>query len=226
MIKISNYLLFAIWVLGIISFNSFFFLFMGVEHTPSCWISYGFINFAIFTLLVPILISPKDGRHAVLYNPLSSITITYLILEIIIGICFIAINLEDYRITLLVQVIALFIYFILMAMNYGANKKTIAAIEKQDRNRQYVKTATEDLSIVLNQITDKAKRYKIERAYDIIHSSPIKSDSSVYSIEDDVLYEIKKLSSLANHGNLEEIEGVAEKICSLANLRNKKLMNS
>ena len=112
-------------------------------------------------------------------------------------------------------------------LNYNVHAKLpVNAIQKQEIERTYVKNAASRLLELLNQETDKAKRYKIEKAYDIISTSPIKSHSSVKEIEENIESEIEKLAVQLQHGEYDDICQTADKISSLANLRNRKLMNN
>ena len=75
----------------------------------------------------------------------------------------------------------------------------------------------------MDSIDDKKLRKKVERIYDLIHSSPAKSSSSVYDIEKSIMSYIDSLENQARNKNNEALEGTINEIEILANERNRKL---
>lgn len=70
----------------------------------------------------------------------------------------------------------------------------------------------------------KLKLYRqVERAYDLIQASPVKSAASVHSIESQVINEIDNLGLAVRNGDAVAISGIADKIARLANERNRLL---
>ena len=67
---------------------------------------------------------------------------------------------------------------------------------------------------------------QVEKAYDLIHGSPVKSSPEVRSIETNILKTIDELSDEVANKEFENIEGTSNHICHLAEERNRKLINS
>lgn len=63
----------------------------------------------------------------------------------------------------------------------------------------------------------------VEKAYDLIHSSQVKSSIKVQTIEQDVFNEISVLTDLVKNKKFESIEDEVNKICNLAEERNRQL---
>ena len=59
----------------LILFNAVFFVADGIEYTASAWISYGFIHFAYFMLILARKMAPKGNNMFILKLPLLSIFI-------------------------------------------------------------------------------------------------------------------------------------------------------
>ena len=76
---------------------------------------------------------------------------------------------------------------------------------------------------MLKQISDNAIRKKVEKAYDLIHSSQVKSSNNVKAIEQDVINEIDNLEKAMQKNNFDNIQMIVDKICNLANERNRQL---
>lgn len=219
-------ILVLILLLGI--FNVSYFLFFGsnaLNQPIANWISYGFINFALLTLLIPICFSESDSRLETLNNSLYLITSIFIVVEIIVGIICILLKLSDYRIPLLIQAILLAIYFVLIVLNLRANKITRNAIKRQDKELLYVKEAATKLSLVIDIVSDKNIRSELEKAYDVIHSSPTRSDKSVEALEKEIMDIIEKVHFDIMNNTYSSVVNDANNILRMANQRNKMLQH-
>ena len=222
--KIFWYLLDSIFL---IVFNLYFFLLKGIEQPASVWISYASIHLAYFMLLITPSFVRKGSVSADYGRPLFVITTSYFFLALIVGVVFIALSPESITVALLVQVTIAAIFAILLLTNLIANEHTADNVEKHEEELKYVKESSSKLNAILNQISDNTIRKKVEKAYDLIHSSQVKSSYKVKSIEQDVIDEIDKLENALKQNNFETIQLIVDKICNLANERNRqlKLMN-
>lgn len=79
------------------------------------------------------------------------------------------------------------------------------------------------LKAIMSDISDKQLYRKIEKAYDLIQSSPVKSATNVLSIESQVISEIDNLGLAVRNGDATAISASADKIARLANERNRLL---
>lgn len=79
------------------------------------------------------------------------------------------------------------------------------------------------LKVILSDISDKQLYRQVEKAYDLIQSSPVKSASSVHNIESQVINEIDNLGLAVRNGDATEISNTTSKIIRLANERNRLL---
>jgi len=138
-------------------------------------------------------------------------------------VVFIALSPESITVALLVQVTIAAIFAILLLTNLIANEHTADNIERHEVELKYVKESSSRLDALLKQISDNAIRKKVEKAYDLIHSSQIKSSSTVKTVEQDVISEIDNLENALKQNNLEKIQLTVDKICNLANERNRQL---
>ena len=85
------------------------------------------------------------------------------------------------------------------------------------------KESSSRIEALLKQISDNTVRKKVEKAYDLIHSSQIKSSSNVKLIEQDIISEIDNLEKALQKNTFENIQMIVDKICNLANERNRQL---
>lgn len=154
---------------------------------------------------------------------LGAISSAYFIVELVIGIIFIMTAMESYKMALIVQVIIAAVYLFVLISNIMANDVTAEAVERQELQVQYLKEASMILKGLMGQVTDKTANKKIEKVYDLIRSSPAKSDRSVADLEGRIIEELGNLQSIAEQGNPEDIVICADKIYRLANERNRQL---
>jgi signal transduction histidine kinase len=218
--KIFWYLLDSIFL---IVFNLYFFLLKGIEQPASVWISYGSIHLAYLMLLITPSFVRKGSVSADYGRPLFVITTSYFFLALIVGVVFIALSPESITVALLVQVTIAAIFAILLLINLIANEHTADNVERREAELKYVKEASSQLHSLVNQLSDKKLQKLVEKAYDLIHSSQVKSSIKVQTIEQDVFNEISVLTDLVKNKKFESIEDEVNKICNLAEERNRQL---
>ena len=91
------------------------------------------------------------------------------------------------------------------------------------RKLLYVKESCAMLKAILSDISDKQLYRQVEKAYDLIQSSPVKSAASVHSIEGQVINEIDNLGLAVRNGDATAISNATDRIIRLANERNRLL---
>jgi hypothetical protein len=177
-------------------------------------------------LLTPLFV--RKGSNSSDYGrPLFVITSSCFFLALVVGVVFIILSPETYTVALLAQITIFTIFIIILITNLIANEHTANNIERNEEELKYVKESSSKLNVLLNQISDSTIRKKVENAYDLIHSSQVKSSYKVKLIEQEVIDEIDKLENALMQTNIETIQLIVDKICNLANERNRqlKLMN-
>ena len=210
--------------LFLIVFNLLFFMLGGAGNDKtSVWISYGFIHFAYFLFLATPLLVRRGKADYIYGRALYPITAAYFIIELVAGVTLILIAPETVKVTIIIHTVlaALFIGWLLTYMI--ADEHTAASVEKREAELQYVKQSSAQLKVILQQITDKVAAKKVEQVYDLIHSSQVKSDSSVRPLEEEIISEIDSLDRATERNNLEQITVLAGKIYKLADKRNHQL---
>ncbi len=217
----------VLWILldlvFLIVFNVVFFVAGGTEHPASVWISYGFIHFAYIMLLVTPLLVRKSTNTAVLGFPLYSISSAYFIAAFVVGLFFAFTHPESYKLALIVQVMIAGIYAVMLISHMIANESTADSIERHEMELRYVRDASSHLKGIMDSISDKALRKKVEKLYDLLHSSPAKSNNSVRDYELTVLDLIDALEGNINRNDVAAAETIISKIERNASERNRGL---
>jgi len=209
----------------LIIFNAVFFLIGGVNHNLSVWLSYGFIHFAYFMLLfTPLLI--RGGKSAAVFGfSLYSISSVYFLVEFAIGIVFVLISPESYKIALLVQLCLAGLFGIILISNMIANEHTADNEKKRQCQIEYVKKASTKIKVILDRINDKEERKKVEMVYDAINSSPVKSHPNMEEMESRILILINELDDAVSKINKKNTISLADTLLSAVNERNICLRN-
>ena len=217
----------ALWrILDIIFpvvFNVVFFLAGGFEHKASVWISWGFIHFAyVMLVLTPYLL--RRGISTVVFGfSLYSVSATYFFLEFILGLVFIAISSDSYKAALIIQLVIAGLYSLSLVSNMIANEVTADAEEKRQYHIDYIKTASSNLKGLLERITDKETKKKVEKIYDALNSSPVKSHQALVNTESQILMSTDDLASAISSENKDKIISLADSLLITINERNRQL---
>jgi hypothetical protein len=197
------------------------------DAKASVWISYGFIHFAYFLLLItPLLVRKGNNTITDYRRPLYVVTSTYFLMALLVGVTLILIAPETVKATIIIQVVLATLFLGWLLIYLIANEHTAENAERRESELQYVKKSSAKLQFVLQQISDKATAKKVEQVYDLIHSSPAKSNTDVHPLEQQAISEIDRLESAVNQNDTEKIVSIADKIFHLAEERNRQLKSA
>ena len=217
----------VLWILldlvFLIVFNIVFFVMGGAQHPASVWISYGFIHFAYIMLVVTPFLIRKSSSAAVFGFSLYSISSAYFFAAFIVGVIFIVAHPENYKWGLIVQVVIAGFYAIMLISNMIANEHTADSIERHEMELQYVKESSAMLKCIMEMASDKALKKKIEKAYDLLHSSQVKSSCAVRDYEVTVMDLIEVLEQNVARNDVAAANTTLDKIMKNANERNRRL---
>lgn len=207
----------------LIVFNAIFFLIGGTEHSICSWIAYGFIHFAyIMCILTPIL-TRKSSVSALFGITVAGISETYFISEFIVGLISIWINPEDIRVSLCIQIVIAGIYMAILLINLISNEATADKLEKQEVEITFIKDMSMKVKALVDKADDKKANKAIEAAYDLIHSSPSKSNDAAKVVEREVANRITDLEDAVASKDKELIIKAANEVVSKMEERNRKV---
>lgn len=102
-----------------------------------------------------------------------------------------------------------------------ANEHSAESIEKHEAEITYIKTQSSRINALIAQLEDKHIQKELEKTYDLLHSSPSKTNSSVHSIEQQIKEEISALEEAVCAFDKDEILRLTKSIRSLENERNR-----
>ena len=148
------------------------------------------------------------------------ISVIYFVVTLIIGIVFILINPEGYKLALSSQIVLLGAYLIILISNLITNKKIVESLEEPDLNRNYVKGVTAVIKAILIDECDEAVITKLNHLYDIVHSSQIRSNADAMKIESEIENRILVLERNISVMDITDQIMEIEQLISLAKKRN------
>ena len=219
----KNFLWVILDLIFLVIFNVVFFVISGTEHPASVWISYGFIHLAYIMLLITPKLIRKSSSSSVFGFSLYSISSTYFLVEFIIGVIFIFAKPESYKVSLVVQIITFGIYAAMIISHIIANEYTADNIERHELELQYVKNCSAQLKGIMNQVEDKNIKKKVEKAYDTLHSSPVRSNNTARDYELTVMDLIEVLEQNIDRNDLIAASTTLDKILKNADERNRRV---
>lgn len=204
-------------------FNTVFFVIGGTEHPASVWISYGFIHFSYLMILVTPFLIRKSSSAAVFGFSLYSVSAVYFFVEFIVGLVFIFIGSESYKVSLVVQIIIAGFYAIMLISNLIANEYTADSIKSREDEAAYIRDITYRLKALIGKATDKQANREIEKAYDAVRSSPIRSNPTVKCLEQLIRDKVSELEVVAETNDTTAITKISNEIIVATEDRNKML---
>ena len=207
----------------LVVFNALFFVLGGTDRNTSVWISYGFIHFAYFMLLLTPRLTRGEKSWTALGFPLYVISAVYFLVELFIGSAFILIAFENYTGSFLVQLCIAGLYAIALVSNMIANEWTAESEKVRKSQISYIKESSVKVKSLLDSVNDKEAKKKVERVYDALYSSPVKSHPDLEAEENRILQSIRALEEAVFSGNTDNIISLAGSLETAINERNRRL---
>lgn len=104
-----------------------------------------------------------------------------------------------------------------------ANEYTADNNVRHELELQYVKTCSAQLKGIMNQVEDKNTKKKIEKAYDTLHGSPVRSNNAARDYELTVMDLIEALEQNIERKDLIAASTTLDKILKNADERNRRI---
>lgn len=174
-------------------------------------------------LLITSVLIRKGKSEAVFGFSLYMVSSVYFLVELVVGVVFILINPDSYKAALLVQLCIAGLYGIFLISSMIANESTANAEQNRAYEIDYVKKASSELKRLLDSVDDKEVKKKIEKVYDELYSSPVKSHPDLAQTESQILMSINDLESAVSSGNKDRIISLADTLLIAVNERNRQL---
>lgn len=213
----------ALDLIFVIVFNVVFFTLLGGEHPASVWVAYAFIHIAYIMVVVTPFLTRKGRDRHLFGTTIASISSAYFIATLISGIVIIAIHPESAKWVIIVEVVLTGIYAVLLLVNMLANEHTAEVTEKQQIQLQYVRGSSARINEMMSVISDKKLKKKLQRAYDIVHSSQVHSSSAAQRYEVEVLSLLDTIEDCLGAEDFDSADRAVDELIKAANKRNSMI---
>lgn len=221
--KKTNVLWTILNLIFLIVFNVLFFVIGGSEHKVSVWLSYAFIHFAYLMLVfTPILL--RKGKSAAVFGfSLYWVSTVYFLVEFITGVVFILVSPVDFSTALLVQLGIAGLYGIMLVSVMIANERTADAEETRQYEIDYVMNASMKLKLLYENTRKKDTKKRVEKVYDALTSSPVKTHPSAAQVESQILLSIGELEDAVSNEQKDEIVRLSDSLLVSIRERNQQI---
>ena len=209
----------------LIVFNIIFFMFGGTNRETSVWISYGFILLSYLMLIITQNVI-RPSNSSVLGLSLYSISSVYFLVEFIVGVFFIVRKQDTYKIPLAIQLVIFSLYLLIFISTLMANNNTIDSVQNYEEEVAYIKGVSSKVKLLIGQVEDKNINKRIEHIYDLLHTSPSKSNNSVKPFEKNIILLIDDLEGAVQRNDTNMIYSLSSEIENNVKERNRLLKNN
>ena len=216
--KITKYAPYCIFPL---LFNVLFFVIGGFDHPASVWISYSWIQAAYVLAVFAAALVPKTQSKMIFTATTAPILWAYFCIEFIIGMILIFVAAETVRGPILIQFVPACIFALVYFSMGRFNQHTAANEQRRAVEVSFIKTAASKAKIVMDNVSDPALKNKLEKLYDLIHSSPSRSYPSVRELENSVMMLLNDLAMSLDENDVDEMNKLIRKIMFTMEERNR-----
>lgn len=206
----------------VLVFNVIFFIWGKSGRVASQWLGYAFVHISYAVLLAATFLWRKP-QSPEMNLPVCATAFAYFIVDLLVSAVFIVTAPKGIKLELVVQLLLLAVFAAALLVQRRANEDTAEQDELRNIEREYVREGSSRLKGLMGQTADRNAYRKIERAYDLIQSSPVKSSDSVMEQELEVIRLIGKLERKMAEENKEECEQILDQIMAAAGTRNRLL---
>ena len=190
----------------------------------SFWVGYGFTMAAIILITATSLYAFRgDSMRSKFYGlPMPALLWSYLVIQVILGIVFMAASMIPVWISLVISLALMVIYLLgLIALN-----PAIEYIEKFDRKVEakafYIKSLQADVEIMEEKAMDAVLKKALHDLYEDIRYSDPMSSPDLAMLESKIEGKVAELSALVDEGNPEFAGALCGELRLLLSERAKK----
>ena len=202
-------------------FNVMFFTLGGADYPASVWISYVWIHVAYLIMIASPLFTRKTQSVMIFKFTTSQISALYFGIEFIIGLIFIFIGADGIKAPVIIQLIPFCLFLLVFLWSMLHNEHTADNEQKHAVEISFIKTASSKAKFLMDSTSDAALKIKIEKVYDLIHSSPSRSYPSVKELENNVMMMLGELEMVLEENNVDEANKFVRKIQYTMEERNR-----
>lgn len=204
-------------------FNLIYFIVGGTTHNTAEWAAYVWTYISIFVSFGAPLICIKYKR-----TPENLVTIylfawLYSIGIIVFNALVMLLNIKSIKLVMLINSVVFLLYLIQLILNMQVNYNIEKNEETVDSERQFVHKISNRIRICMQNIDDINTKKCIEKAYDMVRTSPLHTSSLVMNYEVEIVRLTDDLENSIDNKDYEHAKDIAKEIIANTNKRNGML---
>lgn len=207
----------------VIVFNVIFYMYGSDTRTIAVWLSYIFIHIAYGLVIATPLLTRRGRDYTLLGMTTFSISAVYFLISFAFGIIVFILRPITFKWVIAINTVLTGIYAVILIINMLANEHSTDETKRQELQIQYVRGCSARLSDLITMTSDKKLKKKLQKAYDVIHSSQIASNSSAQKYEMEVLVLLDDLEKNIEATNYEDRMQIVDSLIRAANRRNQEV---
>lgn len=207
----------------VIVFNIIFFMYGSETRTIAVWLSYIFIHIAYGMVIATPFLTRKGREYALFGMTTFSISVVYFLMSLAFGIVVFILRPITFKWVIMINTILTGAYAVILIINMLANEHSVDEIKRQELQIQYVRGCSARLLDLIEMTSDKKLKKRLQKAYDVIHSSQIASNSSAQKYEMEVLVLLDDLEKNIEETNYEGGMQIVDSLIRIANRRNQEV---
>lgn len=207
----------------VIVFNVIFFMYGSETRTIAVWLSYIFIHIAYGMVIATPFLTRKGREYALFGITTFSISVVYFLMSLAFGIVVFILRPITFKWVIMINTFLTGAYAVILIINMLANEHSVDEIKRQELQIQYVRGCSARLLDLIEITSDKKLKKKLQKAYDVIHSSQIASNSGAQKYEMEVLVLLDDLEKNIEETNYEDGMQIVDSLIRAANRRNQEV---
>ena len=144
-------------------------------------------------------------------------------LLLLVGVMLIIISPQKAKASWLIHVSLLAVAAVYLIANMISNEHIADNMEKQEKDLQYIKKMSARLKPLITEAHDSEVSRRIERLYDTVMASPVKSNENAQVVEAQLIGMLAELEDSVNEGKAMDQTRIIDEMQKLVNRRNSML---
>lgn len=189
------------------------------------WLSWSFSLIATLIVLAVPFFVVKDGKELKsIFQGFSILAVTtiYFIAQLVLGALLMLLSFMPISIVIILEVLLLAAYVVILMLSM-AGKNIVSNIEQNQKEKVYfVKSVSVDLSMAANKISDEAVKKVVNKISETAKYSDPMSSPTLSGLESQISIKVEELKNAVEENDMEKVSTIANKIEQLFTERNEK----
>lgn len=190
--------------------------------TVTFWLAYAFTVLSFVSLACVIVFNRTNKDNAIYGFSIYAANIAYLVLQIIVGIIFIAFSVISVKIAIVTEVVLLSV-FLVIALFLLLGKANGQKLTDDTKDKVlFMKLLSNDIAVLIDKASDTTILSRLEDLKDAIDSSDPMGHTSLALVDQKISNKIANLSDVVSANNVIKVGDAIDEIEQILAERNRK----